>query len=108
MVGGARLLPVRATPFGAELLGCWAFFAATLAGWVVLRPAVESVPQRLGLPAFGAAGLLALVRTWPALDPGLARVWWTVGCLALLVAGLAVSLNLPKGARSDEFTEHAP
>lgn len=94
---GARLLPVPATPFGAELLGCWAFFAATLAGWVVLRPAVESVPQRLGLPAFGAAGLLALVRTWPALEPGPARLWWVLGCLALLICALSLS----KGARVD-------
>jgi hypothetical protein len=92
--GGNGSLPVRATEFGAELLGCWAFFVASLAVWVVLRPAVGSVPQRLTIPAFGAAGLLGLARTWPAQDPGPARLWWIVGCVALLVCGL----SLPKGA----------
>jgi hypothetical protein len=93
-LGGGNLLPVPATAFGAELLGCWAFLVATLAGWVVLRPAVESMSQRLALPAFGAAGLLGLARMWPALESGPARVCWTVGCLALLLVGLAVASDL--------------
>ena len=74
--GGPGLLPVRASAFGAELLGCWAFFVATLAGWVVLRPGAESVPQRLGLPAFGAAGLLGLARDLAGARTGPARWWW--------------------------------
>ena len=64
--GGSRWLPVPSGAFGAELLGCWSFFAASLAVGVALRPAVETAPQRLALPAFGAAGLLGLARTWPA------------------------------------------
>ena len=99
--GGSSWLPVAAGAFGAELLGCWAFFAASLAVWVVLRSAVETVPQRLALPAFGAAGLLGLARTWVALEPGPVRWWWTVGCLVLLVIGLAI-------VRFDHLSEHAP
>ncbi len=106
-VGGAGLLPVPAAAFGAELLGCWAFFVATLAGWVVLRPTMESRPQQLALPAFGAAGVLGLARTWPALDPDPARLWWTVGCLALLIAGLAVALGPAYGSRVDGPDEPA-
>jgi hypothetical protein len=101
-VGGTSPLPVPAAAFGAELLGCWAFFVATLAGWVVLRPTRESRPQQLALPAFGAAGLLGLARTWPALDSGPVRVWWTVGCLVLLVAGVVCARNPARLDRPDE------
>ena len=91
--GGPSLLPVRASAFGAELLGCWAFFVATLAGWMALRPGAESVPQRLGLPVFGAAGLLGLARTWPALELGPARLAWILGCAALLLCALSLSVG---------------
>jgi hypothetical protein len=64
---GASLLPVQASAFGAELLGCWAFFVATLVVWVVLRPPAGTVPQRLARPRSVRPGSSA----WP--KPGGAR-----------------------------------
>lgn len=89
--------PWHLTTLTARAIGSWFVAHGITAGWIAWRGDLLRVPgAAIGYAAFGALGILAVIRYRSALDPGSARTVLLVAALALATIGGVVVAGLAR------------